>query len=121
MKKVKIFALLAFVFMLSLTLISPVMGQKKSTKKSSGSANVGAKIFKTECTTCHAGGKNVVEAEKTLELATLKKFGFNGPEDIKKRISEGAGVMPAYKDSLKPAEIDAVANYVWAQAQKGWK
>lgn len=122
MKKAKILALLTFVFILSLTLISPVLGtQKKRTKKKAGASNVGATIFDRECTACHAKGDNSIENEKTLKLDALKKFGFNSADDIKKRVMEGAGVMPAFKDSLKPAEIDAVAKYVWDKAQKGWK
>lgn len=111
------------VFLLSLTLISPAMGQKKSTAKkgaATGSA-LGAKIFQKECAACHDGGNNTIESEKTLKLEALKKFGFNGVPDIKTRVENGAGVMPVYKDILKPNEIDAVANYVWGKAQKGWK
>jgi cytochrome c6 len=123
MKKAKILALFTFIFILSLTLISPVLGtQKKRSKgKSKGTANIGATIFDRECTACHAKGDNSIENEKTLKLDALKKFGFNSADDVKKRVMEGAGVMPAFKDSLKPAEIDAVSKYVWDKAQKGWK
>jgi cytochrome c6 len=121
MKKTKIFALFMIVFLLSLTLISPAMGQKKSSGKKSSSAALGAKIFQRECAACHDGGNNTIESEKTLKLDAFKKFGFNGIPDVKKRIENGAGVMPVYKDILKPNEIDAVAAYVWGKAQKGWK
>ncbi len=97
-------------------MLSPVTGQ---TKKSSGPN--GAAIFEDKCSTCHEGGENTVEEDKTLKLDALKKNGFNGVDDIKKRVEEGKGVMPTFKEELKPAEIDAVANYVWSQAQKGWK
>lgn len=122
MKKTKIFALAMVVFALCLTLISPVMGQKKSTGKKGGSAaSLGVKIFNRECTACHPGGTNTIESEKTLKADALKKFGFTSVADVKKRIENGAGVMPIYKDTLKPAEIDAVANYVWTKSQKnGW-
>ena len=82
---------------------------------------LGATVFERECTACHAGGNNTIENDKTLKLDALKKFGFNAPTDIHKRVEEGKGVMPVFKDSLKAEEIDAVANYVWTQAQKGWK
>jgi cytochrome c6 len=81
----------------------------------------GKAVFEDNCVACHDGGNNTIEAPKTLKLDALKKFGFNGPEDIKKRVQDGAGVMPAFKEQLKPAQIDAVAAYVWSQAQKGWK
>ena len=125
MKKTKVFALFMVVFVISLTLISPAMGQKKSTGKkgvATSGAALGAKIFQKHCTACHDGGNNTIESEKTLKAEALKKFGFNGVPDIKNRVENGAGVMPVYKDILKPNEIDAVANYVWNKSQKkGWK
>ncbi|KAF0248664.1 MAG: cytochrome c mono- and diheme variants family [bacterium] len=100
------------------------MGQKKSAGKKGGggAAALGARIFQKECTACHDGGNNTIESEKTLKADAFKKFGFNSVADVKKRVENGAGVMPVYKDVLKPNEIDAVANYVWNKSQKkGWK
>jgi cytochrome c6 len=112
-------------------------GQAGGTAKGSGAAAKGAAaskggaslavlkagkaVFEDNCIACHDGGNNTIEAAKTLKLDALKKFGFNSTEDIKKRVQDGAGVMPAFKEQLKPAQIDAVAAYVWSQAQKGWK
>lgn len=116
MKNVKLFVLITLILSFSLVNLSTVAGQTKK-----GANKLGAEVFDRECTACHAGGDNTIESDKTLKLDALKKFGFNGPPDIHKRVEEGKGVMPVFKESLKPAEIDAVAEYVWAQAQKGWK
>jgi len=83
---------------------------------------LGKKVFEDNCVVCHANGNNTVEATKTLKADALKANGFSSVEDVKKRVVEGKGVMPTFKETLKPAEIDAVANYVWTQAQSNsWK
>ena len=101
------------------TLVKSGQAKKGGTTKKGGAA--GAKLFEENCSTCHEGGNNSIEAEKTLKVAALKANGFNGVEDIKQRIREGKAIMPAFADQLKPAEIDAIANYVWGKAQKDWK
>lgn len=128
MRNAKLFVLITVILCFSLVGFSTVAGQTKktghrTTKKrgATSTSKLGATIFERECTACHTGGDNTIEAEKTLKLDALKKFDFKGPADIKKRVEEGKGIMPVFKDTLKPAEIEAVSNYVWAQAQKGWK
>ncbi|MEW6730106.1 MAG: c-type cytochrome [Acidobacteriota bacterium] len=127
MRQGKLITVCVFALAFSLAMLSSATGQtKKSSGKTGGaksgaSSAAGAKVFEGNCTVCHEGGNNTVDPPKTLKLAALKQYGFNGPEDIKKRVNEGQGIMPPFKDTLKPAEIDAVAAYVWAQAQKDWK
>ena len=83
---------------------------------------LGKKVFEDNCVVCHEGGNNTVEATKTLKADALKANGFASAEDVKKRVLEGKGVMPTFKETLKASEIDAVANYVWNQAQSNsWK
>jgi len=83
---------------------------------------LGKKVFEDNCVVCHANGNNTVEATKTLKADALKANGFASAEDVKKRVLEGKGVMPSFKETLKPSEIEAVANYVWTQAQSNsWK
>ena len=83
---------------------------------------LGKQVFEDNCVVCHKGGNNTVEATKTLKADALKANGFSSVEDVKKRVLEGKGVMPTFKETLKPAEIEAVASYVWTQAQtNSWK
>ncbi len=90
----------------------------------SGDAAKGAKIFAANCNACHLGGKNVVMASKTLKKAALAKYlkGFsNGAEAaIVTQVTNGKGAMPAFRGRLNPNQIDDVAAYVLAQAEKGW-
>jgi cytochrome c6 len=80
----------------------------------------GAKLFSANCAACHAGGKNVVNAAKTLQKGDLEKYSMNSLEAIKTQITKGKNAMPAFAGRLSEQEIDDVANYVLGQAEKGW-
>lgn len=81
---------------------------------------VGAKVFNANCAACHSGGMNVVAAPKNLKKEALKQYGMDSPEAIINQVTNGKGVMPAFKSKLKPEEIEAVAAYVLEQSDKGW-
>jgi cytochrome c6 len=135
MRKNKLLVLVVFALCSSLLMLSPVAGQAKKSKagakssakssaqkKTGGSAALGKKVFNDNCTACHEGGNNTIEADKTLKADALKANGFTGVADVQKRVEEGKGVMPEFRAQLKPAEIKAVAEYVWNTAQSnGWK
>jgi cytochrome c6 len=125
MRQKKIAAAIVLLLALSLSVLSTATGQTKKDgakkKAPAGAAGLGAKVFDRECATCHEGGNNSIEASKTLKLADLKANGFESPADIQKRVREGKAIMPAFETMLKPAEIEAVAAYVWGKAQKDWK
>jgi cytochrome c6 len=81
----------------------------------------GAKVFSANCAQCHAGGKNLVNAAKTLKKEALAKYHIDTPEAIIAQVTKGKGAMPAFKGRLKPAQIEDVAAYVLDSADKGWK
>ncbi|NJR62858.1 MAG: c-type cytochrome [Cyanobacteria bacterium CRU_2_1] len=81
---------------------------------------LGAKVFNVNCAACHQGGMNVVMAPKNLKKEALKQYGMDSPEAIINQVTNGKGVMPAFKSKLKPEEIEAVAAYVLEQSDKGW-
>jgi cytochrome c6 len=81
---------------------------------------LGAKVFNANCAACHSGGMNVVAAPKNLKKEALKQYGMDSPEAIIAQVTNGKGVMPAFKSKLKPEEIEAVAAYVLEQSDKGW-
>ena len=80
----------------------------------------GASIFSANCASCHMGGKNVVNAAKTLKKEDLAKYGKDSVEAIVTQVTKGMGAMPAFSGRLSAEDIEAVANYVLAQAEKGW-
>jgi len=81
----------------------------------------GAKVFSANCASCHAGGKNLVQAQKTLKKDALEKYGLYSAEAIIAQVTNGKNAMPAFKGRLKPNQIEDVAAYVLSQADKDWK
>ncbi|RCJ17370.1 cytochrome C6 [Nostoc minutum NIES-26] len=81
----------------------------------------GAKLFSANCASCHAGGKNLVQAQKTLKKDALEKYGINSAEAIIAQVTNGKNAMPAFKGRLKPNQIEDIAAYVLEQADKDWK
>ncbi|QSJ14942.1 c-type cytochrome [Nostoc sp. UHCC 0702] len=81
----------------------------------------GAKVFSANCASCHAGGKNLVQANKNLKKDALEKYGMYSAEAIITQVTNGKNAMPAFKGRLKPNQIEDVAAYVLGQADKGWK
>jgi cytochrome c6 len=80
----------------------------------------GAKVFSANCASCHAGGKNLVNAQKTLSKADLEKYDMYDLAKITTQINNGKAAMPAFKGRLTDAQIEDVASYVLSQADKGW-
>jgi cytochrome c6 len=85
-----------------------------------GDAVAGKKVFSANCAACHAGGNNVVMAQKTLKKNALEKFKMNSLEAITKQVKNGKNAMPAFK-RLSDAQVENVATYVLQQADNGWK
>jgi cytochrome c6 len=86
-----------------------------------GDAVSGAKVFSANCASCHAGGKNLVNAAKSLKKADLEKYDMYSAEAIIAQVTKGKGAMPAFEKRLKADKIQDVAAYVLSQADKGWK
>ncbi|ELR96578.1 cytochrome c6 PetJ [Gloeocapsa sp. PCC 73106] len=80
----------------------------------------GAKVFSANCAACHAGGLNVVNGAKTLKKGDLEKYEMYSLEAVKTQITKGKNAMPAFLGRLNEAQIEDVASYVLAQAEKGW-
>jgi cytochrome c6 len=53
-------------------------------------------------------------------LAALERNGITSPGAIATIAAQGRGQMSGYGAVLGDGGADAVAEYVWAQAQAGW-
>lgn len=80
----------------------------------------GAKLFKQNCAACHVGGGNLVNAMKTLKKEALVKYDMYSQEAIAYQITNGKNAMPAFGSRLSSEQIEELAGYVLAQADKGW-
>ncbi len=85
-----------------------------------GDAANGAKVFSANCAACHSGGKNAIQANKTLQKDALEKYGMDSLEAITNQVYNGKNAMPAFRGRLKDQQIEDVATYVLSQAEKGW-
>ena len=85
-----------------------------------GDAANGGKIFAANCAACHAGGNNVVNAQKTLKKEALKEYGKDSVEAIVTQVTNGNGAMPAFGGKISASDIEDVATYVLSQAESGW-
>jgi cytochrome c6 len=83
-----------------------------------GDAANGGKIFSANCAACHAGGGNVIMANKTLKAADLKANGKDSVGAIVTQVTNGNGAMPAFGGRLTVEQIEDVATYVLDQSTK---
>ncbi len=80
----------------------------------------GAKLFKQNCASCHAGGGNLVNAQKTLKKEALEEYDMYSKDAIVYQVVNGKNAMPAFGKRLSSEQIESLAEYVLAQAEKGW-
>jgi cytochrome c6 len=81
----------------------------------------GAEVFEVHCVGCHVNGGNIVRRGKNLKQRTLERKGYDSIEAIAQLVTNGKGLMSAYRDRLTPEEITAVSAYVLEQAANNWK
>jgi len=84
--------------------------------------NGGEQIFNANCAGCHAGGKNALVADHTLEKEAIEKYlagGFN-EKSIVYQVTNGKNAMPAFGGRLSDTDILNVASYVLKTAEDGW-
>ncbi|MGM3309388.1 cytochrome c6 PetJ [Anabaena sp. WFMT] len=84
-------------------------------------AAAGKAVFTANCASCHAGGKNLVNAAKSLKKADLEKYDMYSAEAIIAQVTNGKAAMPAFGKRLKANQIEDVAAYVMEQADNNWQ
>ena len=77
-------------------------------------------VFAKNCAACHAGGKNIMNPDKTLTMESLGKNGVATLDAIKELVTKGKPPMPGFGSSLDEKQIESVSAYVLEQAKKGW-
>nr|YP_009395296.1 cytochrome c553 [Polysiphonia infestans]ARW64276.1 cytochrome c553 [Polysiphonia infestans] len=79
--------------------------------------DLGEQIFSQNCVSCHAGGNNLLNSDKTLSLTDLNRFGRDNMLGIIKQVTNGGNGMPVFGERLSEEEILNVASYVLNQAK----
>jgi len=80
----------------------------------------GAQLFQAHCAGCHVNGGNIIRRSRTLKLAALERQDLASQAAIARIAAGGIGQMSGYEAVLGDAGVDAVASWVWQQAQAGW-
>ena len=75
-----------------------------------GDIESGATIFAGNCAACHAGGNNVIAAEKTLRKEALDSYLAGGRKEssVVTQVTNGKNAMPAFGGRLSDEEIGLV-------------
>jgi cytochrome c6 len=105
---------LAIAAFLTVSLTSPTWAEGLT-----ASAQTSA-LFEVHCAGCHLNGGNIIRRGKTLKLKALQKNKVDSVAAIATLITNGKNNMSAYRDKLSTSEINALADYVLAQAEQGW-
>ncbi len=84
------------------------------------SLEAGGRLFEAHCAGCHVQGGNILRRSKTLKLAALERNGAADPAVIATIAAAGIGQMGGYGEALGDGGAEAVAAWVWQQAQEGW-
>jgi cytochrome c6 len=81
----------------------------------------GPRLFELHCSGCHPNGGNVIRRGRTLRQADLLRRGIEGEAAIATIAAAGIGGMDGYAEALGEGGPEAVAAWVWQQAQAGWQ
>jgi cytochrome c6 len=106
-----LFVLLSILAVATFTFTSPALA---------GDAAKGGQVFSANCASCHAGGKNLVNAAKTLQKSDLEKYDMYSLDKITYQVVHGKNAMPAFGGRLNAEQIENVATYVLSKADNGW-
>ena len=83
-------------------------------------AGDGASLFEAHCAGCHVHGGNIIRRGKTLKLVALERQDLASRQAIARIAATGIGQMSGYQSVLGDDGVEAVADWVWQQAQAGW-
>jgi cytochrome c6 len=106
--------------MLGLSLFMVMISGVTPATASSEMPEQGAHLFEVHCVGCHPGGGNIIRRGKTLKTRALTRYGYDNQSAVVGIITNGKGVMSAYRERLTTAEIETLAAYVLDQAESGW-
>jgi len=119
-------ALVALLLVLGLFLPPPALGfagraaALGSSEPEVARLETGGRLFEAHCAGCHVQGGNIIRRGKTLKLAALERNGAANPAVIATIAAAGIGQMGGYGQALGEGGAEAVAAWVWQQAQDGW-
>ncbi|MEG5041617.1 MULTISPECIES: c-type cytochrome [unclassified Microcoleus] len=113
--------LAAFVLILTLAFVEIAANSQIALADTATNPATAAEVFSANCAGCHINGGNIIRRGKNLKQKALKKYGMDSIANISNLVTNGQGIMPAYKDRLSEQQIIDVSAYVLSQAETDWK
>ncbi len=113
--------LTAFLLILTLAFVEIAANSQMAIADTATNPATAAEIFSANCAGCHINGSNIIRRGKNLKQKALKKYGMDSIANISNLVTNGKGIMPAYKDRLSEQQIIDVSAYVLSQAETDWK
>ena len=109
--------LLAVAGLVSLAVSAQTKGKATAKAPAKGKAVAGkgvdaAPLWKQHCQKCHASDGKGIESLEPPDMTTEKWQAANDDKAITKAINEGEGIMPGFKDTLKPAQVAALVKHI---------
>ncbi|MFN0110851.1 MAG: c-type cytochrome [Blastocatellia bacterium] len=109
--------LLAVAGLISLAVSAQTKGKapakgKASAKPAAGKGMDAAPIWNQHCKKCHAADGKGIESLEPPDMTTEKWQSANDDKAITAAINEGKGIMPGFKDTLKPAQVTALVKHI---------
>ncbi|NQE36231.1 c-type cytochrome [Microcoleus asticus] len=111
----------AFVLILILAFVEIATNCQIALADTATNPATAAEVFSANCAGCHINGSNIIRRGKNLKQKALKKYGMDSIANISNLVTNGKGIMPAYKDRLSEQQIIDVSAYVLSQAETDWK
>lgn len=87
-------------------------GKGKAPAKTAGKAVDAAAIYKQQCQKCHAADGKGIPSLEPPDMTSAKWQSETSDKQIIEVINEGKGIMPGFKETLKPAEVQALVKHV---------
>ena len=112
--------LTAFLLILTLAFVEIATNSQIALADTATNPTAG-EVFSANCAGCHINGGNIIRRGKNLKQKALKKYGMDSIANISNLVTNGKGIMPAYKDRLSEQQIIDVSAYVLSQAETDWK
>jgi cytochrome c6 len=79
----------------------------------SGAASEGELLFARHCQTCHAGGGNIINPQKTLHGKDLRANGMGTIDAIVKNMRKPGPAMTPFDEKTVPdSQARAIAEYI---------
>ena len=104
--------LLALAGVISLAVSAQTKKAPAKGKAPAGKTSGAAALWMQHCKKCHAEDGKGIESLEPPDMTTEKWHAANTDKAIAEAINEGKGIMPGFKDTLKPAQVTALVKHI---------